>query len=229
MAEVHLRSEYPVLAMHARRQQRTGASMTLVVSHRAIMPQNGYSLFKLVCSFCTCLWAEWPADAQAQFAVRFPWSQPSIFQPKTPAFPSAPIKTQPVSAKPRIVDLFEVKKEDLRTKQLRSVAREVSVEAALQLDPTLRRGDIAVLSSGLHVFRGQTSAFHGSDDFQPLAKSDLRRRSDLAAIQKVGLYQANPSGGFIAITTVRPIGRISELRPKVGGGFKTISAPALRF
>ena len=189
------------------------------------MTQNGSTSFRILCSFCTVVGILWSSEASAQFFGRFFWEAPLPARAPLiePSFPVAVPKKQVIVRKPKVIDLIEVRKNDEKVKELRAVARDVSVEAALQLDKTLRFGDIAVLSSGLHVFRGKSTEFHRESDFQPLAQSDLRRRADLSAIQKAGAYQVASHGGFIAITTVRPIGRFSEVRAKTTGGFKTIS------
>jgi hypothetical protein len=79
------------------------------------------------------------------------------------------------------------------TRWLAEVARNQGPEAALMLDPTLRKGDIVVTQAGLQVFQGPQAETHKPNQFRPLALSALRNRTDLKLLQLAGRYNVPPA------------------------------------
>jgi hypothetical protein len=182
--------------------------------------------------------------AGSSTALAQPWSWffrgPAVRSAYAPAAPAAfPVPTIKRATKSHLQPVLrETSAQDIRhtldtSREFSAIAERLSVEAALQLDPTLRRGDIAVTSTGLHVFHGPRASFHRASEFQPLAKSSLAARADLRAIQVAGQYAlptAATRTAFIDVLTIRPARKIVEVRARdtVKHGFHVIDIPRMR-
>ena len=73
-------------------------------------------------------------------------------------------------------------------------------------DPTLRRGDIIVLKTGVVVFDGQPKAEHFSGDFTPLGQTRLLspiRRQEIAEMAR-GIKTPSPIKPALGATAQRP-------------------------
>jgi hypothetical protein len=199
---------------------------------------------RLICVGALCLGATGTglgataAHAQAwSWFFRGPAAMPAASGPTAPAARPVRVIKAGKSRSARQV-LRETTAQDVRrtrdiTREFSALADRVSVEAALQLDPTLRRGDIAVTSTGLHVFKGRQARFHPQRDFLPLARSSLAMRRELKAIQTAGRYErpsATTRTAFIDVLTIRPLRKIAEARSRESPrrGFHVIDVPRMR-
>lgn len=174
-----------------------------------------------------------PARAASRFSIsRGATGAPKALGPA--AIPVPVLKALTAAPEPaRETTPAEIRQTLQVTRDFSALAERAGIEAALQLDPTLRRGDIAVTATGLHVFRGPHADFHPESDFEPLAKSNLARRPDLRAMQVAGRYDQPPAGvkaAFLGVLTVRATRKFAEVAAPVAHkhGFQVVRIPPMR-
>ena len=143
-----------------------------------------------------------------------------------------PAAFKPVAVAPALTTAIDLQRTLDATRRLANVANQSGYEAAFMVDPTLMRGDVVVVKSGLHVFSGRQGDRHRAVEFDPLARSSKAQRKDLQAIQTTGHYDAiNPKvrSAFVEVLTIHPARIVTD---DTGSprkqAFKVVRAPTFR-
>ena len=123
-----------------------------------------------------------------------------------PAFPSAeprPPRRRRAAhrrrspARPPAADAAQ---EDRVTPQdLHKVLEQDGAEAAFLQDPTLRPGDVVVLTHGLRVFKGRRSAHHAASDFVQIEHARVAHRRELMAMDRGNTFWATGSRNVVVL------------------------------
>lgn len=134
------------------------------------------------------------ASAEGLFGFLSGFGQPAQAAPPPalyPAYPSGPmelrVRPRRVVQRPAAPRRSSVASRDAVLRQKEAYARldpATNPDWYLQ-DPTLRRGDIVVLKTGIMVFEGQREPAHVAADFRPLDQDSRLSKADRQSLGKV--------------------------------------------